>query len=999
MNVYALFPLVAVIAYIALLISTIGSRPWQRRNELFILYLTAAIIWALTDVFLRGNFFPPLNNVLLKVIIITYAWTIIQYHCFVSYFYAPGQGRWLPFAYGSLVFIVTMVLLGYLPESVHVEGDKLYLDYGKGVIFLIIPFMVLLARNVYVFWKRLKILDNPVLYNQIISLLLTLIVLTVFSFLTILPWGREYAIVHFGSIVIAFILSYATIRHQLLDIRIVLRGALAWVGLAIIGIVSYGLLIAIFHAIFKFSLDMTAMALTALAAVLIAIFVYRLRSRLFITMGKAFQRQSYDYRQRLSNFAGKIHNVFSLKEQGGELLTLVTRALGCKRAGLLFPEVGNEDFTILFSAPKGKETSLSTIRLRGQSPIVEYLRRKRGLLTQEALAILPEFRALWEQERAEVSDIELFVPLISRDKLIGILALDKKHSGRYSLEDLNLLEEVTNRVAVSMEKEYLRERLREREEELKVMNRSSIIITSSLDIKEIYDSFIEELKKVVDVNWAAIVLLEESNVHFLAVSSDVGSAWKAGERLPLKGSATEWVATHQKPVVEPDLTREARFSTGNLHLKQGIRSIVYLPLIARGRVIGSLIIGSSRPNAYNSRQVLLLEQLAAQIAMPVENSRLYAEAEKKARVDELTGLLNRRSLDEVIVSEISRLSRYGGVFSLIILDLDSFKAFNDTYGHLSGDKLLRQIGTILKSCIRSTDQAFRYGGDEFAILLLQTAIEPACEAADRVRKRIPAAVKADYLPITASLGVASWPVDGISANDIIAAADAALYVAKRSGGNQSRRASATGPVENRVASEEEMQQSETVSSIFSLAATVDAKDHYTKTHSKKVSEFAIAIGEALKLEPSQIGRLETCALLHDIGKIGINNDILNKRGKLTAQEWEIIKTHPQLGATIASHAPRIADCLSGIRHHHERFDGSGYPDGLKGEAIPLEARILAIADAFSAMSSDRSYASALPLEEVLEEIRRGAGKQFDPRLVEVFLPILRNSVIQPLRRT
>lgn len=120
---------------------------------------------------------------------------------------------------------------------------------------------------------------------------------------------------------------------------------------------------------------------------------------------------------------------------------------------------------------------------------------------------------------------------------------------------------------------------------------------------------------------------------------------------------------------------------------------------------------------------------------------------------------------------------------------------------------------------------------------------------------------------------------------------------------------------------------------------------------------------------------------------------------MTAEEWEIIKTHPQLGATIASHAPRIADCLSGIRHHHERFDGSGYPDGLKGEAIPLEARILAIADAFSAMSSDRSYASALPLEEVLEEIRRGAGKQFDPRLVEVFLPILRNSVIQPLRRT
>lgn len=999
MNVYALFPLVAVIAYIPLLISTIGSRPWQRRNELFILYLMAAIIWALTDVFLRGNFFPPLNDVLLRVIIITYAWTAIQYHCFISSFYAPGQSRWLPFAYGSLVFIVIMVLLGYVPESVHVDGDKLYLDYGNGIIFLLVPLMTLLLRNLYVFWKRLKILDNPVLYNQIVSLLLTLIVLAVFSFSSILPWGREYAIVHFGSIINAFILSYATIRHQLVDIRIVLRGALAWVSLGIIGVLSYGLLIAIFHTIFKFSLDSSALVLTALAAVLISIFVYRLRNRLFTTMGKAFQRRSYDYRQKLSDFAGKIHNVFSLKEQGGELLSLVTRAVDCKRASLLFPEVGSEDFAVLFAAPKGKDTPLSSLRLRGQNPIVEYLRRERSLLTQEALAVLPEFRALWEQERTEVRDIELFMPLISRDKLIGIMVLDKKTSGRYSLDDFNLLEEVVSRVAVSMEKEYLRERLREREEELQVINRSSAIITSSLDIQEIYDSFISELKKVVDVNWAAIVLLEESNIHFLAVSSDIGSAWKGGERLPLKGSATEWVAAHQKPVVESDLTREARFSTGSLYLKQGIRSIVYLPLIARSRVIGSLIIGSSRPNAYNPRQVLLLEQLAAQISMPVENSRLYAEAEKKARVDELTGLLNRRSLDEVIVSEINRLSRYGGVFSLIILDLDNFKTFNDTYGHLSGDKLLRQIGAVLKSCIRGTDQAFRYGGDEFAILLLQTAIEPACEVADRVRKRIPVALKTDYLPITASLGVASWPVDGISAHDIIAAADAALYVAKRSGGNQSRHASANDPAEVTVASEEEVQQNETLSSIFALAATVDAKDHYTKTHSKKVSEYAMLIGEALKLSPQEIGRLETCALLHDIGKICINNDILNKRGKLTAQEWEIIKTHPQLGATIASHAQQINGCVSGIRHHHEWYDGSGYPDGLKGEKIPLEARILAIADAFAAMSSDRSYASALPLEEVLEEIKRGSGKQFDPHLVDVFLSIIKNSVTQPLRRS
>ncbi|GAG27100.1 unnamed protein product, partial [marine sediment metagenome] len=256
--------------------------------------------------------------------------------------------------------------------------------------------------------------------------------------------------------------------------------------------------------------------------------IFKLRGFLFVTVGKALGGRSYDYRQKLSNFANTIHSVFSLKEQGGELLTLVTKAVGCKKACLLFLEVGSEDFTAQLVEPKGKDNPLSSLKLGGHSPIVEYLKREQKPLTRENLAILPEFRSLWEQEKEEIksNEIELFVPLISRDRLIGILVLDKRQSGRYSLEDFNLLEDVTNRVAVSMEKEYLRERLREREEELSVINRLSAIITSSLDIQRIYDSFIEELKKVVNVSWAAIVLIEQNDLYFLALSSEIGSAWQ-----------------------------------------------------------------------------------------------------------------------------------------------------------------------------------------------------------------------------------------------------------------------------------------------------------------------------------------------------------------------------------------------------------------------------------------------------------------------------------------
>ncbi len=991
MNIYALIPLAAVVSYIPLLLTAISSRPWQTRHKLFILFLIAAMSWSLTDIFLRSNAFPQYNNLLLKFILITYTWTAVQFHCFVSSFFAPGQGRWLPLAYASFAMVIILVLTGHVAEGVTVDGDKLYLHYGGGIIFLALPLLVLACRVTYVFGKQLRVLDNPVLRNQIFSLLLGLFVLISFTLAALLPWGREYAVTHFGNIINALILSYATIRHQLVDIRIVLRSGLSWVSLGLIGTICYGLLLIIIGTVLDVKLDFRAITIATLIAILVAILVYRLRSYLFVTMGKAFQGQSYHYRAKLAEFASKIHNIFSLKEQGGELLSLVTKAIGCKRAYLMFLEAGSQDFTVKFVEPGGKENSPPNLRLSGQSPIVEYLRRERKLLTKESLAILPEFRGLWEEEKGEIksNEIDLFVPLISRDRLIGILALDKKQPGRYSLEDFYLLEDVTKQVAVSIEKEYLRERLREREEELSVINRCSAIITSSLDIQGIYNSFIEELKKVVDFSWSSIVLIENNYLRFLALASEIGSTWKVGDRILLKGTATEWIIAHKEALVEPDLTKGSRFVTGKYHLKQGVRSIVYLPLFAKGEAIGSFIVASLKPNAHNQRHLMLLEQLASQIAMSIENSRLYAEAEEKARVDELTGLLNRRSLDELMVTEISRHSRYGGVFSLIIFDLDSFKAFNDHYGHLAGDKLLGKIGSITRNTIRSADQAFRYGGDEFAILLPSTPIDAANQVAERIRKQIASKVKTSHIPITASLGLASWPADGIGAQEVIAAADAALYHAKREGGNRSYCASGTlVPLNETAVSAKDVEDSETLNAIYALAATVDAKDHYTHSHWKKVKDYAVTLAKALNLETAEIVKLETCALLHDIGKIGISEKILNKPGKLTAEEWEVIKSHPQVGVNIVSHASQLACCLPVILYHHERYDGQGYPKGLRGEEIPLEARVLALADAFAAMTSERTYSNALSFEEALEEIKQGAGKQFDPQLAEVFCSAL-----------
>jgi len=990
MNIYALFPLIATIAYIPLLVINISNRPWQRQNTLFILFLIPAMTWSLVDYLSRSGFFPQYNLLSFRVVIIMVMWMAVQLHCFMSSFFAPGQRRWLPFAYGSLAVVVVLAVLGYLPEDFIVSGDSRYPVYGYWIVFVVIPLLVLAVRDTYVFWKRLRTLDNPVQYNQITSLLIGIFVLAIFLLAALLPWGREFPISHFGNIIIAFILSYAIIRHQLVDIRLVLRRTLSWATLVIAGIGVYLLLFFLVHLWAGFEMRPTILVTGMAGAAAAIVLIYLTRGVFQQKIDQAFNPKTYDYRQKLSNFVGTIHNVFNLKELGGELLPLVIRAMNCKRACLFFPEGGSGDFVPQFVEPQGEDNLLSTLRIRHDNPIVQYLSQERRLLTIQSLDILPEFRSLWGREKEAIvaAEIELFMPVISRDKLVSILVLGKKQSGRYLLEDIGLLEDITSRVAVSIERGYLHEEISQREEELSLISHLAAIMTSSLDVHQIYDSFIQELRKVVDVDLATIALVEGEELNLLAMTSEIGSAWQTGDRLTLKGTATEWVVNHKVPLVESNLTEESRFWTGKYHLKQGVQSMVFLPLIVGGKAIGSLCVASRHPNAYSQSQVQLLSQLASRIAMAIENARLYAQAEQRARIDELTGLWNRRHLMERIQIEIGRHSRYGGTFSLIILDLDSFKAFNDTYGHIAGDKLLKQLGTVLKGAIRDADEAFRYGGDEFAVLLPQTSIKDAREVAERVRRRIASEIKTGQTPTTASLGLASWPVDGIAINEVINAADKALYYAKQSGGDQSQAVLEILPPLAEPMTKFEVQQDKgAFSIIYALAAAVDAKDHYAHDHSQRVKEYAVALTKSLDLEPSDIARLSIAALLHDIGKIGISDEILNKASELSAEEWEVIKSHPQLGADIVSHVPQLASCMQGILYHHEHYDGTGYPLGLKGEAIPLDARILGVVDAFAAMTSARPYRDALPFEEALKELKKGAGKQFDPGLVETFISV------------
>jgi diguanylate cyclase (GGDEF)-like protein len=1003
MNAYALAPLIATIAYIPLLITTASSRPWQKRHLLFLLFLASAMIWSLGSFLDRSNLFPEFGPAWFKLTAILFSLVAVQFHCFTSSFYPADKKRWLPFAYTSLAVIVTTVSLGYVTSDIYVDDIYVRSTYSLGVVIVAVPLLILAIRNLYVFGKILNHTSNPILHNQILTLIIGICVYLVFTTLSLPAWFNDFPIAPYGNLINAFVLSYAVVRHQLVDIKLVLRQSTAWITLVIIGTLSFGVLLIISNHIFNFKLENMAMVAATVIGLIVAVFVYKIRGYLFEVMTRAFQGSVYNYRRRLVEFTNKIHNVFSLKEQGGELLTLIVKAINIKSACLLFPDTGGEDFKTHFVETIDKERYLHDLRLRADSPIIKYLEKEQKPLSRENLNILPAFLGLWPQEREDIEsrEIALFVPLISRDRLIAILVLGKKQSGRYTLEDFNIIEDVTTRVAVSLEKEYLSEQLKEREQELSVINSSSVILSSSLDIQEIFGSFIEELKKVVDVAWATIVLTEEDNFRCVALSAKEGSAYQVGDKVPMEGTGTGWVVTQRKSFIEPDISREMYFTTGKQFYQMGLRTMAYLPLIAKGRAIGSFIVASKLPHAYNQRHIKLLEQLASQIAMPLENSQLYAKAEKKARVDELTKLLNRRSLDEMIDSEIGRHSRYGGAFTLAILDLDSFKSYNDSYGHLSGDRLLMEVGHIIKNAIRNVDYAFRYGGDEFAILLPQTNIEDAFQVLERVREKIASSLDSGDIRITSSIGLASWPDDGISHTDIIAAADNTLYRAKRSGGNRSYCASkAESKSHLAEASSTRVNGVDTkyFSFINALAETMDARSYLTSGNSRKVTECAVALGKSLKLPLAEINHLEACALLHDIGKICISDAILNKTDELTAVEEAEMKKHPQTGADIVSRIPQLASCASGILHHHEYYDGSGYPDGLKGEDIPLESRIIAIADAFIDMTSEKLESAGMTVKQAMEQLKKYSGKRFDPHLVEQFISSYIVSVNSEKRR-
>jgi diguanylate cyclase (GGDEF)-like protein len=492
--------------------------------------------------------------------------------------------------------------------------------------------------------------------------------------------------------------------------------------------------------------------------------------------------------EKISEVTLDINNLFGLNEQAKAFMSLVMELLESRSSCLFVLDNTGENYTVVSYSSRASNSRLAHLSISTQNPAIEQLSKMGNVIFRSDPAAEPIMNEPLSEEDGDIDseEIDIILPLMNGGRLIGILFISGRHSGNYTSEELSVLNDIGVRLAPGIEKEYLREQLNERNKELSILNKCCAIISSNLFISDVYQSFIFALKEMVEIEWASIALIDEQDLCFFTLYSEIGSNWNAGDRIPVKGTATEWVTTSRIPMAESDLKKDSLFVTDVYHRKQGIRSIACAPLIVLDEIpIGSLIVGVSKPDAYTPRQVEFLGELAVQIAGPIQNSLMFEKVLRKSRYDELTGLLNRRTMDEQMITEVSRHSRYGGVFSLILLDLDSMKQINDQYGHLIGDGLLSSTGNILKESIRSADQAFRYGGDEFAVLLPNTPASGAVTVAERLREILGKRLIINDLTITASFGLATWPANGPEAHDVVSAADTALYKAKSEGGNRS----------------------------------------------------------------------------------------------------------------------------------------------------------------------------------------------------------------------
>ncbi|MFN8513585.1 MAG: diguanylate cyclase [Thermomicrobiales bacterium] len=602
---------------------------------------------------------------------------------------------------------------------------------------------------------------------------------------------------------------------------------------------------------------------------------------------------------------------------------------------------------------------------------------------------------------ADADALALTLPLLHADHALGAFHLLRHRPAHpFSADDIAFAREIAARASIAIERAHRDAEARRRVERAEALREIGRVLSAELDFDRFHTVAQEQVARIIDHGSCWLALWDEAADELDCRFYMADGVHRPDMQRRLKrGTGLAWVLVDERKTLNtPDYVAECQRRTlqaTNYSAAPRIATNPWLgvPLLAGGRLVGVMAV-QRLGRAFSDEEAATLELLAGQIAAPLENARLFAEARQLATCDPLTGLANHRALHERIDAELAHAVATDQSFAVIMADLDNFKLFNDTYGHPVGDQVLRIVSEALRAEAGPFDSVGRYGGDEFLVILPATDAVGALTYVDRVRERLarhhPELGETSAIPLALSSGIAVYPTDTRQRNDLVALADSALYTSKRGGGRTV--VSAGGH-----AATLDLAAHTGFGVVEGLVLAVDAKDQYTVAHSAVVADTAALLGELLGLPERDVSILRTAGLLHDVGKVSIPDRILRKPARLTKEEWQVMRQHVEFGELIIRGVPSLNDILEPVMHHHERWDGKGYPRGLAGEDVPLLGRIMIVADAYSAMTLDRPYRRGLSIPDALAELRAGASTQFDPTLVATLCDALEQDLPYSLR--
>lgn len=444
-------------------------------------------------------------------------------------------------------------------------------------------------------------------------------------------------------------------------------------------------------------------------------------------------------------------------------------------------------------------------------------------------------------------------------------------------------------------------------------------------------------------------------------------------------------------------------------------SSVIVPMISVNKCIGVMLVGQNISNINTN----LVSFFSNYMGMFIHNVQLLEQTNKYANTDTLTSLYNHRGFQEILANELVKAKDNNKPLSVVMFDVNNISKINRELGHAKGDEVIKTIADKISQNIRATDSAGRYGGDEIAVIMPDTDTKDAKYLAEYITYCLSCCFVDDVGPIKVSVGISTYPECTIDQEKLLILAEQAMFISQAKGYKEgmsaiisssdfnfwddvalnsfaevlAKRHSQIGinfeeELVHKFNQEEIVNHNHLMEMVTSLAGAIDAKDPYTKGHSTSVSRYAEALARAVNLPEHEVERIKIGALLHDVGKIGIPESVLKKPGKLDDDEWEIMKQHPTIGAEkVLAPNEALRDLIPIVKYHHERLDGKGYPEQLKGNQIPLAARIVSVADAYHALVSDRPYRKGMPIEKACAILKEGAGIQWDADLVRQFISI------------